>query len=122
MAKVTSPPSAAPVWSRPAWAPRSGRISALSAAARSTTSLRMGSVSAVPGAALARVRVLGPWLQLDLDLPALAVAEDLQGDGLARALAGDQLGEVALADQLLPRDGEDDVAARLDRGALEGPA
>src|SRR3954447_21648736 len=103
IAKVTSPPAPAPVCSRPAWRPSSGATSSRSAVARSTTTLRI----AVTGSALAAVR---PLAQLHVDGLRLAVAQDLDVNGVTRVVVGDQPRQVGLVDDLVAVDRGDDVA------------
>src|SRR5215208_5353699 len=111
IAKVTSPPSPSPRWSRPAWLPSSGSTCSRSASASSRASSR-GGVELIGSGA-------GSRAEGDLDVLMLAVADHLQRHLVARLEQRDQAGEVTLAHQRLAVDGDDHVAARVDVEPLE---
>ena len=87
IAKVTSPPSPAPAWARPACSPSSGATSSRNASASRRVSPR-GSSRHGPGTSAGR----SPSVTLELLL--LAVADDLELDLVARLEPGDHSREV----------------------------
>ena len=118
IAKVTSPPSASPAWARPAWAPSCGQHLLAQRRRELDAELRIAVITAPAvrrsARAAAPARPRSPARSPSRMISSVTVSPG--------PLAGDQLGEVALALELVAVDGDDHVAAGLDRGALEGLA
>src|SRR5215208_3381091 len=111
IANVTSPPTACASCSLAACEPRCGSTTSRSRRARSRTRSRTR----------LRGRARGPLAELDLDRAAVAVADQRQPDGVARAVVADLVGQVVLARELLVVHAHDQIPARGDPAlALEG--
>src|SRR5436190_15239058 len=116
IAKVMSPPSPAPAWALPAWPPRWGATCSRIAAA-SSSATRWGACPRAISAPLTAAR--RALAQLHVQVLGLAVADYLDGHGVARLVAGDDLREVVLGDDLVPVDRDDHVTAGVDLLPLE---
>ena len=114
IAKVTSPPSAAPGVVAAGVVAELGQTSSRSALARSRTSSRGAAALVNPTSRRTRplAAALGRSPSFTSTVWVLAVADDLERHGVTRVVVRDQLREVGFADDLVPVDRDDHVATR----------